>query len=145
MDHTGLPLPWPRFDAHYDDVIMRTLTSQTTSLTIVYSNVSSGADHRKHQSSASLPFVRGIHRSPVNSPHKGPVTWKMFPFDASSWYVTDLETQRPSSAWRRRGRVGCPPCTGVGAISRCSCTNGPGIVSPCPHPGAGPSSITCAA
>ena len=36
---------------------------------------------RKHQSSASLAFVRGIHRRPVNSPHKGPVTRKMFPFD----------------------------------------------------------------
>ena len=41
----------------------------------------SGADQIKHQSSASLAFVRGIHRSPVNSPHKGPVTRKMFPFD----------------------------------------------------------------
>ena len=29
----------------------------------------------------SLAFVRGIHRSPVNSPHKWPVTPKMFPFD----------------------------------------------------------------
>ena len=43
--------------------------------------VCSGADQRKHQSSASLAFVRGIHRSPVNSAHKGPVTRKMFPFD----------------------------------------------------------------
>ena len=41
----------------------------------------SGADQRKHQSSASLVFLRGIHRSPVNSPHKGPVMRKMFPFD----------------------------------------------------------------
>ena len=41
----------------------------------------SGVDQRKHQSSASLAFVRGIHRRPVNSPHKGPVTRKMFPFD----------------------------------------------------------------
>ena len=40
-----------------------------------------GADQRKHQSSASLAFVRGIHRRPVNSPHKRPVTRKMFPFD----------------------------------------------------------------
>ena len=39
-----------------------------------------GTDQRKHQSSASLAFVRGIHRWPVNSPHKGPVTRKMFPF-----------------------------------------------------------------
>ena len=36
---------------------------------------------RKHQSSASLASVRGIHRSSVNSPHKGPVTRKMFPSD----------------------------------------------------------------
>ena len=36
---------------------------------------------RKHQSSASLAFVRGIHRWPVNSPHKGTVTRKIFPFD----------------------------------------------------------------
>ena len=38
-------------------------------------------DQRKHQSSASLAFVWGIHRWPVNSPHKWPVTRKMFPFD----------------------------------------------------------------
>ena len=55
--------------------------SQITHLTIVYSTVYSGADQRKHQSSASLAFVRGIHRGPVNSPHKWPVTQKMFPFD----------------------------------------------------------------
>ena len=40
-----------------------------------------GADQRKRQSSASLAFVRGIHRSPVNSPHKGPVTLEMLPLD----------------------------------------------------------------
>ena len=56
------------------------MTSQITSLTIVYSTVYSGADQRIHQSSASLAFVRWIHRWPVNSPHKGPVTRKMFPF-----------------------------------------------------------------
>ena len=55
--------------------------SQITSLTIVYSTVYSDADERKHQSSTSLAFVRGIHRGPVNSPHKWPVTRKMFPFD----------------------------------------------------------------
>ena len=66
---------------HYDDVIMGTMASQITSLAIVYSTVYSGADQRKHQSSASLAFVRGIHRRPVNSPHKWPVTRKMFPFD----------------------------------------------------------------
>ena len=66
---------------HYDDVIMAAIASQITSLTIVYSTVYSDADQRKHQSSASLAFVRGIHRRPVNSPHKWPVTRKMFPFD----------------------------------------------------------------
>ena len=66
---------------HYNDVIMGAMASQITSLTIVYSTVYSGAGQRKHQSSASLASVRGIHRWPVNSPHKKPVTRKMFPFD----------------------------------------------------------------
>ena len=60
---------------------MGTTASQITSLTIVYSTVYSGTDQRKHQSSASLAFVRGIHWRPVNSPHKDPVTRKMFPSD----------------------------------------------------------------
>ena len=59
---------------------MGTIASQITSLAIVYSTVYSDADQRKHQSSVSLAFVRGIHRIPVNSPHKWPVTRKMFPF-----------------------------------------------------------------
>ena len=46
-----------------------------------YTTVCSGADQRKYQSFASLAFVRGIHRSPVDSPHKGPITRKMLPFD----------------------------------------------------------------
>ena len=72
---------WGNPEEHYDDVIMDAIASQITSLTIVYSNVYSGADQSKHQSSASLAFVWGIHRGPVNSPHKWPVTRKMFPFD----------------------------------------------------------------
>ena len=63
------------------DVIMGTITSQITSLTVVYSTVYSDIDQRKHQNSASLAFVQGIHRGPVNSPYKWPVTRKMFPFD----------------------------------------------------------------
>ena len=59
---------------------MGVIVSQITSLTIVYSTVYSDADQRKHQSSESLAFVGGIHRGPVNSPHKWPVTRKMFPF-----------------------------------------------------------------
>ena len=70
-----------RKTTHYTDVIMSAMASQITSLTILYSTVYSGADQRKHQSSASLAFVRGIHRWPVNSPHKRLVTRKMFPFD----------------------------------------------------------------
>ena len=66
---------------HYTDVIMDTIASQITRLTIIYSTVYSDADQRKYQSSASLAFVRGIQRWPVNSPHKWPVTQKMFPFD----------------------------------------------------------------
>ena len=66
---------------HYSDVTMGTKASQITSLTIVYSTFYSSTDQRKHQSSASLAFVQGIHRWPVNFPHKGPVTQKMFPFD----------------------------------------------------------------
>ena len=57
------------------------MASQITSLTIVYSTVYSGADQRKHESSASLAFVRGIHWWPVHFLHKGPVMRKMFPFD----------------------------------------------------------------
>ena len=60
---------------------MSAIASQITSLTIVCSTVYSGADEKNHQSSPSLVFVWGIHRSAVNSPHKGPVTRKMFPFD----------------------------------------------------------------
>ena len=63
---------------HYSDVILGVMVSQITYLTIIYSTVYSDADQRKHQSSASLAFVWGIHRWPVNSPHKWPVTWKCF-------------------------------------------------------------------
>ena len=81
---------------HNSDFIMSTMASQITSLAIVYSavnsSVHSGADHRKHQSSASLACVRGIHRWPVNAPppppppppHKGPVTRKCFHLVTSS-------------------------------------------------------------
>ena len=71
--------------SHYCDVIMGAMASQITSLPISYLTVYSGADQRKHQSSASLAFVRGIHRWPVNSPHKGPVTRKCFHLMTSSW------------------------------------------------------------
>ena len=70
---------------HYSNVIMSSTASQITGVSIVCSIVCSEADQRKHQSSASLAFVRGIHLPPVNSHHKGPVTRKIFPLMTSSW------------------------------------------------------------
>ena len=81
---TFLTICWvlyPVGESHYNDVIMSAIASQITSVTIFTRPSIQGADQRKHQSSASLAFVRGIHRWPVNSPHKGPVPRKMFPFD----------------------------------------------------------------
>ena len=57
-------------DGQYNDVIISAMASQITSLMIVFSTIYLGADQRKHQSSESLAFVRGIHRWP-----------EMFPFD----------------------------------------------------------------
>ena len=78
-NHSGHPICDSLFQ-HYSDVIMSTMTSQITSLETVYPIVYSGTDQRKYRSFASLAFVRGIHRSPVNSPHKGSVMRKTFPF-----------------------------------------------------------------
>ena len=50
------------------------------------------ADQRKHQSSTSLVFVRGIHRWPVNSPNKGPVTRKMFPINDGIMYDINIQS-----------------------------------------------------
>ena len=68
-------------DSHYNNIIMSTMVSQIPSLAIVYSTVYSCGDQRKHKRSASLAFGRGIHRWPVNSQHKGPVTRRVFQFD----------------------------------------------------------------
>ena len=65
---------------HHCDVITSAMASQITGISIVCLTVCSGADQRKHQSSASLAFVRGIHMWPI-SIINGPVTRKMFPFD----------------------------------------------------------------
>ena len=84
----------------YSDVIMSMMASRIISLTIVYSIVYSGADQRKHKSFASLAFVRGIHRWPANSPHKGLVTRKMFPFDDV------IMCSNRVLMWAQRGSVG---------------------------------------
>ena len=70
---------------HYTDVIMTTMASQITSLTVVYSTVYSDADQRKHQSPASLAFVRGIHRDRWIPRTKGQLRGKCFHLMTSSW------------------------------------------------------------
>ena len=93
-DELVLSLPWRHWG---------TIASHITSLTIVYSTVYAGADQSKHQSSASLAFVWGIHRGPGNSPYKWPVTRKMFPFDdvimfysvAVQYYLSNYERLAP--------------------------------------------------
>ena len=72
---------------HYTDVIMTTMASQITSLTVVYSTVYSVADQRKHQSSASLAFVWGIHRDRWIPRTKGQLRGKCFHLMTSSWYL----------------------------------------------------------
>ena len=73
---------------HYSDIIMGTMVSQITSIWIVYSTVCSGADQRKDQSSASLAFVRGIHRWQRGSNAK-----KNFHL-MTSWCITDYAKHR---------------------------------------------------
>ena len=66
IENTGVALL-----TYYSDVMMSPMASQIAGIPIVYQTVCSGADQRKYQSSESLAFVRGIHRWPMNSPHKG--------------------------------------------------------------------------
>ena len=56
---------------HYNDVIMGAMASQITSLTQIKENI---------KAPSHWPLCLGIHRGPVNSPHKWPVMLKMFPF-----------------------------------------------------------------
>ena len=70
---------------HYSDVITSAITSQIISLASVYSTGYSGTDQRKHQSSASLAFVRGIHRWPVNSAQRANNAEIVFHLMTSSW------------------------------------------------------------
>ena len=89
LSNTWLTLQW----RHYE----RDGVSNHRRLDFVYLTRCSGADQRKHQSSASLVFVRGIHRWPVNSPHKGSVTRKMFPFDDVIMYTQVISWLSPFS------------------------------------------------
>ena len=110
--HDMYSLPSEKY--HSDDFIRSAMASQITSLTIVYSTVYSGTDDRKHQRPASLAFVRGIHRWPVNSPHKGPLTRKMFPFDdvivisyMNNRLLVVIQNAKTSSSDLRRFIVKC--------------------------------------
>ena len=69
--------------AHYSDFIMSAMASLITGVSIISSAICSGADQREKPKLHIkwLAFVRGIHWWPVDSPHKGPVMQKMFPFD----------------------------------------------------------------
>ena len=87
---------WKIHWLHYGDVIMSVMASQITNLTIVCAAIYSGVDQRKHQSSASLAFVRGSHQQPMNFPRKGPVTRKMVPFN-------DVIMTYHQCEWRRDG------------------------------------------
>ena len=102
----NIPLSWHESHSwriHYSDVIMSMMASQIISLMIVYSNIYSGADLWKHQSSASLAFVGEIHRWPVTSPHKGPVTQKCFHLMSSwttfGWAVFRSYIRRVTCLW----------------------------------------------
>ena len=80
FDEPFVKMPTLSFQqSHYNDVIMGAIAF--TGVSIVYSTVCSGADQRNHQGYVSLAFVMRVHRWPVYSPHKGPATRKMFPFD----------------------------------------------------------------
>ena len=95
---------WHVGNTHYSDVITSTMAFQITRLTIVYATVYSG---RKHQSSASLAVVWGIHRWPVNSLYKGPVTWKMFPFDdVIMYYQCSMRLWVCSFGWGTHYKLG---------------------------------------
>ena len=126
---------------NYNAVVMGAMASQITSPTLVYSTVYSDADRRQHKSSALLDFVWGIHRGPVNSPHKGPVTRKMFPFDdvimftsgLLHWYwnshvidtVTPPLTKRLARIWTNKShRDNSCKHNKTGATKHCSCSTG---------------------
>ena len=105
------------FRFHYNDITMGTIESQITSLTTVYSTVYSGANQRKHQSSTSLAFVRGINQGLVNSLHKGPVTRKMFPFDDVIMHKTVAMVKFPSHSSDVCRYLNCQSVQGIKARS----------------------------
>ena len=91
---------------HHSDVIMSAMVSKITGVSFVCPTIYWGSYQRKHQSSASLVFVMGIHRSPAASLPKGPVTRKMFSFDDVIMTQCNAETvvniyRLLYAAWRK--------------------------------------------
>ena len=75
----------------YSDVIISVMASLITGVSLFTQPFVQAQMKKKHQSPASLVFVRAIQRWPVNYPHKGPATRKMFPFDEEhvfEWITT---------------------------------------------------------
>ena len=83
---------------------MSAMASQITGVSIVCSIICSGGDQSKHQSSASLAIVWGIHQWPVKSPHKGPAARKIFPFDDVIMLVGFLQAH---SCVEKAGMITC--------------------------------------
>ena len=75
----------PRASVHYSDVIMSAMASHITGFSIVCSTVCSGADQRKYEIRRHWPLWGESTDEKVNSPQKGPVTWKCFHLMTSSW------------------------------------------------------------
>ena len=74
---------------NHSDVIVSTMASQIAGDSIACSTVYLCVDQRKHLSSASLAFVMGIHRWPVNFLPKEPATRKCFHLAMSSWWFAN--------------------------------------------------------
>ena len=89
VSRTDIYLVVQHMQHHYTDVIITTIASQITSFTLVYLIVYSGADKKKTSKLCVTSHCAGKSPGPVNSPHKWPVTRKMFPFDD---YIMQLWT-----------------------------------------------------
>ena len=111
-------------DAHYDDV---TWTSYNLKLLVTRLFVKQlmWIHIKKHQCPRYWRFMRGIHRRPVNSPHKGPVTQKKLLFDdvitfdifsmplllklfASPWHQQPWYWTSSPETFRRKPQKICP-------------------------------------
>ena len=100
---------------HYSGVILSAMASQITRVWIVCSTVCSSADQRRHRSSASLAFVKGIHQWLVNFPHKGQVTRKIFPFDDEILFLTKITlhiTLLSGLSYQNNGTLSIPSSAG---------------------------------